>query len=123
MAAQVNSVLKNRKSKDTTTETITFERLATAPKPRRKKPTKKAAKKPKQSTVNLTNYGYAIPSYDFLAQSMLGDRVPEDLESQVKYYKDKYEYYYKRSDTLKEQVQLLTSIIDSGLTRSCSGRC
>ena len=100
---------------------ITFERMATAPKPRRKKPTKKAAKKPKQVTVNSNEYGYSVPAYGLLGLSMLGDRVPEDLEGQVKYYKDKYEYYSKRSDILKEQVQLLTSIIDSGLTRSCNG--
>ena len=110
---------------------ITFERYATAEdakkaqaKKARKKPGKRiSSKKPKQVTVNSTEYGYSIPAYGLLGLSMLGDRVPEDLEGQVKYYKDKYEYYSKRSDILKEQVQLLTSIIDSGLTRSCSGSC
>jgi len=109
---------------------ITFERYTTAEdakkaqaKKARKKPGKKATtKKPKQVTVNSTEYGYSIPTYGLLG-AMFGDGVPEDLEGQVKYYKDKYEYYSKRSDILKEQVQLLTSIIDSGLTRSCSGRC
>lgn len=127
MAAQVNSVLKNRKSKDT----ITFERYSTADdakkaqaKKARKKPGKKATtKKPKQVTVNSTEYGYSIPAYGLLGLSMLGDRVPDDLEGQVEFWKKKYEQSLNQSSKLTSQVTLLQSIIDKALTRSCSGSC
>ena len=107
---------------------VTIPRLATAPKPRRKKPTKKAAKKKPTDngfiTVNPIQYGYnALVNNALRATTMYGQPEPEDLEERVKFYKDKYEYSERKNRTLEEKIDLLKSIIDGAMTRSCGGSC
>ena len=106
-------------------ETITIPRLATAPKPRRKKPTKKkAAPKPEYVNVNAMQFGYNALLKDALrATTLYGQPIPEDLEERAKFFQDKYEYVERNNISLKAQVDLLKSIINSAMTRSCSGSC
>lgn len=109
MAAQVNSVLKNKKSK------VTRKGKAAA---------EKAPPKSEFITVNPIQYGYNALLNDALrATTMYGQPVPDDLEERAKFYKDKYEYSERANRSLKEQVELLKSIINSAMTRSCSGSC
>ncbi len=109
MAAQVNSVLKNKKSK------VTRKNKAAA---------EKVPPKPEFITVNPIKYGYTTLVNDALrATTMYGQPVPDDLEERAKFYKDKYEYSERANRSLKEQVELLKSIIKSAMTRSCSDSC
>lgn len=100
---------------------VTIKRLKTAPK-------KKAAKKKPTNNefiaVNAIQYGYNTLVNDALrATTMYGQPEPLDLEERVKFYKDKYEYSERKNRSLSEQVDLLKSIINSAMTRSCSGSC
>ena len=106
-------------------DTITIPRLATAPKPKRKKAAKK---KPEMRTeyvnVNAMQFGYNALVNDALrATTLYGQPIPEDLEERAKFFQDKYEYAERNNRNLKEQINLLKSIINSAMTRSCSGSC
>jgi hypothetical protein len=103
---------------------VTIPRLATAPKPRRKKPTKKAPPKAEFINVNAIQYGYnALVNNALRATTLYGQPIPEDLEERAKFFQDKYEYAERNNRSLKEQVELLKSIINGAMTRSCSGSC
>lgn len=112
-------------------DNMTFTRFATADdakKSQAKKPRKKpgkriSSKKPKQVTVNTVEYGYSIPSNTLIANSFFGERIPDDLEGQVEFWKKKYEQSLNQTSKLSSQITLLQSIIDKALTRSCSGSC
>jgi hypothetical protein len=108
-------------------KTITFERLKEAPKKKaapKKKSNKKVPPKPEFITVNPIQYGYnALVNNALRATTMYGQPEPDDLEERAKFYKEKYEYSERTNRSLKEQVELLKSIINSALTRSCSGSC
>lgn len=103
---------------------VTIPRLATAPKPRRKKPTKKALPKAEFINVNAMQYGYnTLVNNALRATTLYGQPIPEDPEERAKFFQDKYEYLERKNISLKEQVDLLKSIINSAMTRSCSGSC
>ena len=109
-------------------DTITIPRLATAPKPKRKKPTKKKAAKvppkPEYVNVNAIQFGYnAMVNNALRADTLFGEQIPNDLEGQVEFWKKKYEQSLNQASKLTSQVTLLQSIIDKALTRSCSGSC
>jgi hypothetical protein len=107
MAAQVNSVLKNKKSK------VTRKGKTTA---------KSSAPKAEFITVNPIKYGYTTIVNDALrASTMYGQPEPEDLEGQVKFWKDKYENSDKQCSKLEAQVGVLERIISGALNRSCNG--
>lgn len=109
-------------------DTITIPRLATAPKPKRKKPTKKKAAKvppkPEYINVNAMQFGYnAMVNNALRATTLYGQPIPDDLEERAKFFQDKYESSERSIRNLKDQVNLLQAIINSALTRSCSGSC
>ena len=108
-------------------DTITIPRVATAPKPRRKKPTKKATKvppRPEYVNVNAMQFGYnAMVNNALRADTLFGEQIPDDLEGKVEFWKKKYEQSLNQASKLTSQVTLLQSIIDKALTRSCSGSC
>jgi nucleoside-triphosphatase THEP1 len=47
--------------------------------------------------------------------------MPESLEGQVQYWKEKYERSEKQCDKYAAQVGVLERIIDGALRRSCNG--
>jgi hypothetical protein len=103
---------------------VTIPRLASAPKPRRKKPTKKVPPKAEFINVNAMQYGYnTLVNNALRATTLYGQPIPEDLEERAKFFQDKYEYVERNNRSLKEQVELLKSIINGAMTRSCSGSC
>jgi hypothetical protein len=118
MAAQVNSILKNKKSK------VTRKGKAAT----NKKPVKDdflTIKTQQYGGSNLLSNHYA-KLVDDMSRSMntyYGERIPDDLESQVKFWKEKCERADKQSDKHLAQVVMLERIISSALTRSCSGSC
>ncbi len=85
---------------------------------------KKAAPKPEYINVTSTQFGYnAMVNNALRATTLYGQPIPEDLEERAKFFQDKYEYVERNNRSLKEQVDLLKSIINSAMTRSCSGSC
>lgn len=105
MAAQVNSVLKNKKSKVT-------------------RKGKAATKKPKDDSikVSLVEYGYSIP-YTGMLHYSLGLKPESDMtpEEKVEYWKNKYENSDKQCSKLEARVGVLERIISGALNRSCNG--
>lgn len=109
---------------------VTIKRLKTAPK---KKAAKKKPVKDDFLTIKTQQYGGSnllSDAYarlvDDMSRSMntyYGEKIPDDLEGQVKFWKDKYEQSLNQASKLTSQVTLLQSIIDKALTRSCSGSC
>ena len=103
---------------------VTFERAKTAPK---KKATKKTAKKPPVKndflTVDMQQYGSSVigTAYNNLINGMLNEKIPDSLEGQVAYWKDKYEHSEKQCDKYSAQVGVLERIISGALSRSCNG--
>jgi hypothetical protein len=85
---------------------------------------KKAAPKEDYLTIKTQQYGFPSlvgNAYNNLINGMLNDRMPESLEGQVQYWKEKYERSEKQCDKYAAQVGVLERIIDGALRRSCNG--
>jgi hypothetical protein len=103
MAAQVNSVLKNKKSKVT------------------RKGKAATKKKPTNDTFLTVHYNNLVNDMAKSMNTYYGERIPDDLEGQVKFWKEKYERSEKQSDKYAAQVGVLERIISGALNRSCNG--
>jgi len=55
-----------------------------------------------------------------MIETFYGNRVPDDLEGQVEFWKSETQYLAKIKTSLEGQVRLLQQIIERSLSRSCN---